>query len=153
MSNLVLNRINKQINNVTPVVTVVEPAPVLHEETKSIPLSSEEIKNLFIEEKPVETSLNEITFDGIESFVAWYQGKEKDFTPEQNVPLSTLVEMRNYINSGCGCKRDYRLNQANEYYKEFWRQNSQTDLPQKVKDVGKFNSVLFCVKQLELIKI
>jgi hypothetical protein len=153
MSNVVLRRINQQINPPQPPSTVVEaPTPVVD---KKLPtsLSSEEIRKIFMPEPEVVTPSEEQVFDGIESFVAWYLTVRDNFTEAQNMALTTLVQMRDYINAGCACKRDYRLGQANDYYKDFWSRNQQTDLPQKVKEVGNFKSVLFCVKAFHILQV
>lgn len=154
MSNSVIERINNQIKQVVPQsipTEVVAPEP----EKPSIqnPLSSEEIRQIFLIEEEKIIEKQDVVFSDIESFVSWYQANQAAFSESQRTALNSLIEMRNYINSGCSCKRDYRLGQANNYYRDFWMQNASTDLPQKVKDVGNFNSVFFKLRELEIVKV
>jgi hypothetical protein len=149
MGNLALDRIKQQINSPPVASTHVEASPQVVEKPRPNPISSEELRKIFMpeEQAPVVAPSEDKKFDGIEEFVAWYLPVRDKFSDPQNVALSTLVQTRDFINSGCGCKRQQRLNQANEYYKSFWSQNTATDLPQKVCEVGGFKSVLFCVQQ------
>jgi hypothetical protein len=153
MSNVVLRRINQQINPPPQPSTVVEAPTHVVDKKLPTPLSSEEIRKIFMPEPEVATPSEEQVFDGIEAFVSWYLPVRDKFSEAQNMALITLVQMRDYINSGCACKRDYRLGQANDYYKAFWDGNRETDLPQKVKEVGNFKSVLFCFKAFHILQV
>lgn len=148
MSNLALNRIKEQIKVPPLASTHIEVSLPVVEKPLPMPLTSEEIRNIFMEPEAPELVPSEIKiFDGIESFVAWYVPLNNKFSEAQNMALSSLVQTRDFINSGCGCKRQQRLNQAEEYYKDFWTRNASTDLPQKVLEVGGFRSVIFSVRQ------
>jgi hypothetical protein len=148
MSNLVLERIKQQINPAPTPSTSIEVSTPVVDKLPPTPISSEELRKIFMPDAPpMPVALEDKKFDGIEEFVAWYLPLRDKFTEQQNIALITLVQMRDFINSGCNCKRQQRLNQANEYYKTFWSQNQTTDLPQKVCEVGGFKSVLFCIQQ------
>lgn len=127
----------------------VVPQPEVEGERIVCGLSPEELKRLFMSE--VESAAtptvqtNERVFDGIEDFVGWYLNVKEKFSPGQVVALSSLIQYRDVINIGCGCKRQQRKAHANEYYRTFWTNNLVTDLPQMVLFVGEFSSVSFAV--------
>jgi hypothetical protein len=151
MNNPVLDRIKRQIHSSKKESVFVQPKLVLVEEkVAQTPIQPEELKNLFmaeITETPSTSSVdtNHKNFDGIEEFVAWYLPLRDKFSENQIVALTTLVQAREVINVGCACKKTYRKNQANNYFKTFWLNNQNTDLPSKVLEVGQFASVTFLV--------
>jgi hypothetical protein len=113
-------------------------------------ISPEELKQIFMSEveaetqpAPVESSV--CAFNGIEEFAAWYSPLREQFEEHQKPALDSLIKVAGMINQGCGCKRNIRVRQANDYFKIFWENNSATDLPAKVLQVGGFTSISFNV--------
>lgn len=155
MSSIVLERINKQLNNFNQKSTPDSNIEQIQKQEIKIELSPaispEKLRKIFMSElnKPEVHKLPQNTlymkFDGVESFVNWYLPLKDKFSEEQNIAMSTLIQARDIINVGCGCKRKNRLEQANNYFKTFWEKNSQTDLPNKIISVGNFNSISFAV--------
>lgn len=162
MNESVLRRINEQIQKssvLKPIITDIKP----HEPPKlSDPLDQESLRKLLmenIEEKldiipeVVNNEAVDLVFNGIESFVGWYEPLKDKFTESQNIAMATLIQMRDMINAGCGCKRGHRLDNANNYFVTFWTQNAATDMPKKVMEVGNAKSISFKVQNNEFLKI
>jgi hypothetical protein len=159
-NNFVLDRIKKQI----PVSTVVETKkevsqPQVETRAAPSPIAPEELRKVFMSElnpvtpEPISTPAGEQTFNGIEEFVQWYAGVKELFDERQNIALSTLRQAASIINVGCKCKRNNRIQQANEYFKTFWLNNQKTDLVAKLLQVGAFSSVTFAVDGQAFLKI
>jgi len=64
-----------------------------------------------------------------------------------------LIQAKNAINAGCACKKSQRLAQSNEYFKTFWLKNQNTDLPNKVLELGQFTSVTFAINGEPFLKV
>jgi hypothetical protein len=147
MSNLVLDRIKRQSqqSNLVRIESKQEEKIVV----KALPIaiSPDKLKNIFMSElvQPEVLPPKDMVFGGIQDFVAWLVPVKDSFTPEQIVPLSTLIQARDMIEIGCGCKRANRIRQANDYFKTFWINNQANDLPQKVIQVGNFSSISFAI--------
>lgn len=76
-------------------------------------------------------------FPHLWSFVEWYEPNREKFSEAQRTPLDTLIQTRDMVNSGCGCKRASREAAANDYFKSFWLNNQSNDLiPSVLKHVG-----------------
>ncbi len=150
VNELVLRRIDNRIRK-TPLVPVTEKSEKKEEPKKNLPnpLSSDILKELLLSSlredkvKEILFELDEIKFNGIEHFVSWYETVREEFSDPQRKALETLVQMRDAINIGCGCRRSQRLDGANNYYIDFWLSNASTDLPDKVKEITKAKIVIF----------
>lgn len=149
MNRLVLDRIKQQMAP-SNTEAQVKPQPVVEEQREIYALAPEELKKLFMNEVEAATApaiqTNDRVFDGIEDFVTWYVGVKDKFTDGQNVALLSLIQTRDMINIGCGCKRAQRKQQANQYFQLFWTRNLETDLPAHVMFVGEFSSISFAVE-------
>ena len=155
MSNLVLTRIERQRRRSSKEQVVVrEPEPE-KEVKKCSPISLSELKNILMEEiegsliktEPITPDVSgektDRVFGGIEDFVAWLLPVKEKFTPQQLVPLATLIQARDMIFVGCACKQQYRTTQANEYFSTFWTNNRNTDLIPTIMNIGNYKSVTF----------
>lgn len=150
MNNIIFDRIKKQtednirLNKVTTAIDNI----VAHQKQTPIPPTELQttLENLFLtekieESKPIE-SLN-IIFPDLFHFCEWYGNNKTKFTEIQQKALGTLVEARDLINVGCACKRQQRLNAANNYFKIFWDNNQKNDLIPTVLKISGAKSVEF----------
>lgn len=153
MNNFVLDRIKRQ-STPSQIKEPVAEAEVVQQKVYPAALSGEDLRKIFMcEPAPIpETPIEKIDkrFFGIEEFVEWYLPVKTKFTEAQNVPLTSLVQVRDMIFVGCACKSTHRRGQANEYFRAFWTENFNrgTDLPAKVLEVGNFSSVTFAAPQV-----
>jgi hypothetical protein len=157
MSYLVLNRINAQLLASKRVEERKEKIQEVKQEeiTKPqvTPIRPEELKEILMEElKPEESpekteqGINEDKiFSGVEDFVDWLIPIKHKFSKNQLIPLTTLIQVKEAINVGCGCRRKNRIEQANQYFQTFWEKNKNTDLPATVLAIGNFKSITFSV--------
>ena len=76
-----------------------------------------------------------IHFDNIYDFVAWYSANQEQFHPKQREALDTLLATRDGIDKGCACRRASREHMASAYFATFWTQNSRTDLPETIAKI------------------
>lgn len=136
MNNLALNRIQEQLRhkNILPkneigfTTATYIPTPIPPEELQST------LEKLFVIEEPIvevfttqnTTDIKE--FPDLFHFVEWYLIHQDKFSERQKSALKTLVEAKDLINLGCACKRQQRLNAANNYYQIFWQNNTNNDL-------------------------
>ena len=129
MSNYVLDRIQQQIRHEVPVAAPrIENTIVI-----SPPISDSVLHDLLMKEfamfvPVVEETKKEIAFSSIYDFVPWYETNKQLFSENQQTALNTLVNARDGIFSGCNCKRQNREYAALEYFKNFWINNSTTDM-------------------------
>jgi hypothetical protein len=145
---ILLDRLNGQISQAKVErkpdldFSVFQNRPPLKEEVK--PIESSVLRKLLmenLEEKPVVEIKEEIVFDGIVSFVSWYLNVVTEFSEGQNKALSTLVDTRNMIENGCGCKRHHRQGVADGYFRTFWAENGATDMPKRITEVAAVKTV------------
>lgn len=157
MSNLVLDRIKEQVKATNAAKVVVEPI-VVPKRPVSEPISPEalrtELENLFqiqeekVTEQIVDINISENNSDVFEfpdlfHFVEWFLIHKEKFNPQQQRPLSSLVEARDLINVGCACTRGQRLKGATNYFQVFWNNNTKNDLIPTVLSITKTKSVKF----------
>jgi hypothetical protein len=147
MSNLVLDRINRQLSASTKKTEQQKEKVVVEEKKLPPPIPPSELKKIFMAElgNPIETPEKTMNFDGIQTFVNWYLPVQDKFTEQQTVALTTLVQARDMIFVGCNCKMKHRLEVAQAYYRNFWTENANNDLPSKIMEVGGFSSIQFAV--------
>jgi hypothetical protein len=119
------------------------------------PISSSEIRKYLekFEENKMEQTPDSITFDCIQSFVAWYELNREKFSEKQRAPFETLVTARNQINLGCSCRAHVRQNMANDYYKVFFINNQKTDMIPTIKSVAGVNTIIFKIVTQEFLRI
>lgn len=114
----------------------------------SEPISIKRLREIFMEELK-EGTISQIKeevfykFSNIFEFVDWYTVHQQEFSEEQKLALNTLVQTRDYIFTGCNCKRNEREGAANNYYRDFWANNSKTDLVASILKVTGATKVLF----------
>ena len=147
MNDFVLKRINNQINRFKKEDAVFTNAVRVEEKkTLTIPLDENILRRLLMDNieddetklqvsQDVPVELEIFTFEGIEHFCSWYEPLAASFTEAQRIAITTLVDTKNMINNGCGCKRKQRFGQAEGYYTTFWTENRETDLPLAVRSV------------------
>ena len=171
MNNIILSRIERQRNrsslNEQSNSKVIEEKVEKKIEVKCencAAISLAELKNLLMEEIDSANSEKKIevvednqpkdrVFGGIIDFVDWFTPNKEKFTEKQLIPLNTLVQARQMIEIGCGCKRAQRLNQSDEYFKVFWMNNKNTDLPETVMRIGNFKTLKFSNnREIEFLK-
>lgn len=129
MNTFVLDRINIQNQKAKVTIVPASPPPQILSE----PIAPEDFKSLLLNEfnktvEVIEALPDEKRFDTIYDFAAWYPENVKSFNEEQNKALMTLMDTRQMIENGCGCKRKGRERAAFDYYKEFWDKNKTNDL-------------------------
>lgn len=162
---LVLDRLNAQINNsiIRPNILNEAIRPEIPKKILSKPLSLDILREVLMENLEVKETIPVVAeniisepidkvFNGIEDFVGWYETVKDKFSENQNVAFATLVQARDMINPGCGCKRKQRLAGANNYFVTFWNQNAQTDMPKKVMEVANAKTLAFWVEGNEFLK-
>ena len=162
MNNAVLERVNLRIKDAQIKPQIQE--DFIPEVKKNLPnpLSLVKLKGLLMDSLentepnitpviPVQES-EEVIFNGIEHFVGWYETMKEKFTDPQRKALDTLIQARDMINTGCGCRRGHRLDGANNYFMDFWASNASTDMPKKLKEVANTKRVIFQKDKLEFIR-
>jgi hypothetical protein len=92
-----------------------------------------------------EKEVKERHFIGLEDFNRWYLQKKEEFSKEQQEAFDTLLKIEKMITTGCKCKENERRGVAYKYFQTFIVSNSETDLIQKIKDVGNFEKISFHV--------
>lgn len=141
MHDIIFDRIRNQVQGIPAMQPMrIEHPPLI----ENPPVSREELHALFLElfkepEPPaiIIESVPLVHFPHLWSFVEWYEPNREKFTEAQRVPLDTLIQTRDMVNTGCGCRRASRETAANAYFKDFWLNNQTTDLmPAVLKNVG-----------------
>lgn len=166
MSYIVLNRINAQIEASKKLEEKRKKEKLkdqeklreltgIQDESKSKPVQTSltpiELKKILMEELApvVNSDVKEdnkdihMAFGGIIEFVDWLTPNLDKFNDNQKIPLSTLIQVRQSVEIGCGCRRKGRLENAENYFKIFWEKNALTDLPESVLRIGGFKSITF----------
>ena len=132
MNNIVVERIRVQFEKVATSDT-----QQISTETVSLspPISPEKLKELLfnlIKEPPqpqvIQIENDEVKFENIYEFVAWYLTNKDKFSEQQQKALETLVSARRSIEEGCGCRRAGRQSGAFAYFRIFWENNLNNDL-------------------------
>lgn len=133
MSNLVTNRMRGQI--VRPVKeNFILNNPVSFQPVSSPAIAPESLKLLLLESLKIASEPAPVVgdtcklFNHVWDFVEWYEPNRADFSEDQKKALDTLIQVRDMVNTGCGCKRAHRESAANDYFKTFWLNNQTTDL-------------------------
>lgn len=97
-----------------------------------------------MEEKQGETQKTElIHFASLNEFVSWYEINKNSFSEEQQKPLNTLIDSRNMTLGGCNCNRQHRVNVANNYFRDFWIRNQNTDLLPTLQKILQTKKIIF----------
>jgi hypothetical protein len=76
-------------------------------------------------------------------FAEWYEQHQEEFSQPQRVALDTIVQTRNMIGVGCKCTRNTRERIAREYFRDFWINNSKTDMMGVLLKATKAKKVTF----------
>ena len=116
------------------------------------PLSMSEIGDLLESLDGTKTSTSTIEFDGIYTFVAWYEKNRQYFNERQKIAFETLATARMQINLGCSCRKDARQRMANDYYKFFFESNKLTDLIPAVKAAAKVETIILKLGEVEFLR-
>lgn len=142
MSNLVFNRMAKEINR-SKIINSSKPVEIIENELlppvqQSDPIQPEELNRLLsykIDPKP-QILMNEtqalniemVHFANLFEFAAWYGENKGSFNPKQQEALDTILEAKAMTIGGCNCDVDKRAMIAEDYFKNFWIRNKNTDL-------------------------
>jgi hypothetical protein len=86
-------------------------------------------------------------FVDLNDFVRWYVSSKEKFSEPQKQALNTLQSISEMVTKGCKCKENERRGAAYGYYQKFIISNSETDIIDKIKEVGGFDSVSFLVAE------
>jgi hypothetical protein len=97
-----------------------------------------------VSEEQVEEGNNKV-FLNLEDFCRWYSSEKQHFSEPQKEALNTLIAVSSMVTKGCKCKETERRGTAYGYYQKFITSNSETDIMDKIKEVGGFDSVSFLV--------
>ena len=117
--------------------------PISLEEFRSMLMSAMEVS--MDDQQPIppeQQPIEQIVFQNIFDFVAWYEVNRSCFNEQQQAALNTLYDTRMGINNGCACRRDQRERIAHEYFGKFWQNNKETDLLAAVAKVAQVKRVI-----------
>jgi hypothetical protein len=143
MLNIVLDRIEKQIQRASPAPSH---SLFVQEEVRHPPIPLDELREMFMNElAETETvsATKTIHFHSFYDFVEWYVPRMMQFSEPQRTALHTIVETRNMVEKGCNCTKRNRENIADEYFKNFWMNNLDNDMIPTVLKVAEANIVKF----------
>ena len=144
MNNVISQRFRNETHtpNITPVPSVpdhtepkvpVDNSPVVTPEVLREQLTLKMNPQPIIVEAAPQSVPNPIRlelvhFASLYEFVHWYENNKTLFSENQQKPLDTLIEARNITTAGCNCDKNKRRLVAEDYFKNFWLKNQQTDL-------------------------
>lgn len=84
-----------------------------------------------------------VHFVSLEEFVSWYEKSKDLFSEKQQKPLNSLIEARNMATGGCNCNLQHRKNMANNYFRDFWIKNQNTDLLPTLQTILQTKKIIF----------
>lgn len=161
MNKVLINRFLKEISSknfnieTKPLVEIRENDEAILEKDESPIVDPEKLKQKILEklnptpqivmeqDQNNDFSIELIHFASLDEFVNWYEKSKDLFQENQQKPINTLVEARNMATGGCNCNLQHRKNMANNYFRDFWIRNKDTDLLPTLQKILKAKKIIF----------